>query len=71
MFHICYHRFRTYIAVDEGLRWFKFHFQYTAMCAYRRGFVLDDLIYCTLYIHTTGVCRQYSAIVYLQPLHTN
>jgi hypothetical protein len=32
---------------------------------YKRGFGLDDWIYCTLYIHTTRDYRQYSAIAIL------
>jgi hypothetical protein len=35
---------------------------------YKTGFGLDDLIYCTLYIHTARNYRQYSAIAILHTL---
>jgi hypothetical protein len=35
---------------------------------YRRGFGLDDWIYCTLYIHTTRDYRRYSTTAILHTL---
>jgi hypothetical protein len=37
---------------------------------YRRGFGLDDWIYCTLYVHTTHDYRQYNAIADLHTLQS-